>query len=271
MESDRSKGKGIVNVPVKNRSLGVSGDLTPSILTIKEQHAVSVTPILRRSPRLKIFQSDVTSSGRTTYPKNAIHLLSRAYQGADVNGNVNGPSCFQNIKSCQPNTHQPSTDAASNQEGEPEMNNFKPCCYTKDSIVRHINMIQSTHEKLVADHFVLKFHSMKILDEFGKSIIADLEAVSDFGKTLQGSQIVHQTLKDIPSYTIPKELMNGYIYYTCRGDCGIFVVKYVEYIFMKKINEMPNDFDTGLARHNMAVQLFKYSVEKPDIRLPGIC
>ncbi|KAL2538452.1 hypothetical protein Fot_19843 [Forsythia ovata] len=111
MESDRSKGKGIVNVPVKNRSLGVSGHLTPSILTIKEQHAVSVTP----------------------------------------------------------------------------------------------------------------------------------------------------------------ELMNGYIYYTCRGDCGIFVVKYVEYIFMKKINEMPNDFDTGLARHNMAVQLFKYSVEKPDIRLPGIC
>ncbi|KAL2550079.1 Uncharacterized protein Fot_11609 [Forsythia ovata] len=54
------------------------------------------------------------------------------------------------------------------------------------------------------------------------------------------------------------------------GDCGIFVVKYAEYIFLKKINEMPNDFDTGVARHNMSVQLFKFSVEKPDLRLPGI-
>ncbi|KAL2514675.1 Uncharacterized protein Fot_28646 [Forsythia ovata] len=54
------------------------------------------------------------------------------------------------------------------------------------------------------------------------------------------------------------------------GDCGIFVVKYAKYIFLKKINEISNDFDTGVARHNMAVQLFKYLVEKPDLRLPRI-
>ncbi|KAL2535273.1 uncharacterized protein Fot_16664 [Forsythia ovata] len=51
-----------------------------------------------------------------------------------------------------------------------------------------------------------------------------------------------------------------------RGDYGIFIIKYAEYIYEKKISEMPNPFDTKVARHNMAVQLYKYALEKPDIQ-----
>ncbi|KAL2500405.1 Ulp1 protease family [Forsythia ovata] len=53
------------------------------------------------------------------------------------------------------------------------------------------------------------------------------------------------------------------------GDCGIFVIKYAEYIYQKKIVDMPNKFDTHMARYNMAVQLYKYAIEQPDLTLTG--
>ncbi|KAL2552335.1 hypothetical protein Fot_05954 [Forsythia ovata] len=196
----------------------MSGDVTPSMPTTKDQQTASVNPVY--DTRL-----DITP----------------------IQGNVTDPK-------------------------------EKPCCYTKDSIVRRINMLQSTHEKLVADHFILKFHSMNSLAEFGKSIIVGLEAVSDFGNAnVRGNRAASQDKSD--TQCIP--LDDGLVLteddirtidatVELKGDYGIFVVKYAEYIFMKKINKMPNDFDTGLARHNMNVQLFKYSMEKPDIRLSGI-
>ncbi|KAL2534266.1 Uncharacterized protein Adt_07617 [Abeliophyllum distichum] len=70
--------------------------------------------------------------------------------------------------------------------------------------------------------------------------------------------------KDIPQQT------NG-------GDSRIFVIKYAEYIFQKninaeyifqkKINAMQNKFDTRMVRYNMAIQLYKYAIEKPDVPL----
>ncbi|KAL2486738.1 Uncharacterized protein Adt_31494 [Abeliophyllum distichum] len=45
---------------------------------------------------------------------------------------------------------------------------------------------------------------------------------------------------------------------------------YAEYIFQNKINEMSKNFDTRAARHNIAVQLFKYAIEKPNQRFLGL-
>ncbi|KAL2520996.1 Uncharacterized protein Fot_24919 [Forsythia ovata] len=116
-EHDRSKGEGIINVLDKNISLGVSGDGTPSKLNIMDQHAASVTPVLRRSPNLKFFQNDGASSSRTAHPKNAIYSLSRAYQSGDIHANIDGPSCFHKTEDCRTSTHQPTTKPASNQQG----------------------------------------------------------------------------------------------------------------------------------------------------------
>ncbi|KAL2537832.1 hypothetical protein Fot_19223 [Forsythia ovata] len=80
---------------------------------------------------------------------------------------------------------------------------------SKDSIVRCINMIQKIHEKLVANHFILKFHSVNILFHFGKSIKDDMEAVSDRAKMLQGSQILSQSLNDNPIGPSPKMVELG--------------------------------------------------------------
>ncbi|KAL2529581.1 hypothetical protein Fot_22182 [Forsythia ovata] len=41
-------------------------------------------------------------------------------------------------------------------------------------------------------------------------------------------------------------------------------------LLKNKINKMPKNFDTRTARHNMVVQLFKYAIEKPDQRFPGL-
>ncbi|KAL2505259.1 hypothetical protein Adt_20880 [Abeliophyllum distichum] len=102
---DISKGKGIFKVPDNYQNLGMRVDVKPSMLTIKAQHAASVTPVLQRSPRLKIFQNGAASSSHTTHPNNAQHSLSRAYQGGDLDANDDGHSCFQNIKSYQSNVH----------------------------------------------------------------------------------------------------------------------------------------------------------------------
>ncbi|KAL2492191.1 Ulp1 protease family [Abeliophyllum distichum] len=64
----------------------------------------------------------------------------------------------------------------------------------------------------------------------------------------------YRLCKDIPQQT------NG-------GDCGIFVLKYAEYLFQKMIDDMPNKFDTRMARYNVVVQLYKFAITKPDIPL----
>ncbi|KAL2515194.1 hypothetical protein Fot_29165 [Forsythia ovata] len=139
-----------------------------------------------------------------THQINARVGLSRAYQGGAPDVNDDGPSYFLNIKSYQSTTHQPSTDPTSNHEGHPETPHFKPCCYSKDSIVSCINMIQNIHEKSVADHFIMKFQHVNILPNFGKSVIDDLEAISDRAKMLHGSQIVTHPLNDSPTNPTPK-------------------------------------------------------------------
>ncbi|KAL2558864.1 hypothetical protein Fot_03603 [Forsythia ovata] len=52
---------------------------------------------------------------------------------------------------------------------------------------------------------------------------------------------------------------------TPEGDCGIFLVKYVEYIFEKKIKEMDKKFERVVAQHNMAFQLYKFAIENPEL------
>ncbi|KAL2544072.1 Papain-like cysteine peptidase superfamily [Forsythia ovata] len=54
-----------------------------------------------------------------------------------------------------------------------------------------------------------------------------------------------------------------------NGDCGIFVIKFAEYIFGRKIKDIPKKFDTKVARHNMAVQLYRFASEKPELQLRG--
>ncbi|KAL2549408.1 Uncharacterized protein Fot_10938 [Forsythia ovata] len=55
-EQDKSKGKRILIGHEQCRSLVVNGDVTPSILTTKDQNVAYVTPVLRRSPWLKNFK-----------------------------------------------------------------------------------------------------------------------------------------------------------------------------------------------------------------------
>ncbi|KAL2473764.1 Ulp1 protease family [Forsythia ovata] len=55
----------------------------------------------------------------------------------------------------------------------------------------------------------------------------------------------------------------------CSGDCGIFVIKFAEYIAENKIQEMPKNFDTRVARLNMATQLYKFACEKPYLNISG--
>ncbi|KAL2547246.1 Ulp1 protease family [Forsythia ovata] len=71
---------------------------------------------------------------------------------------------------------------------------------------------------------------------------------------------------EAPDSPLSSRLCKGTPQQTNGGDCGIVITKYAEYIHQKKISTMPNPLDTKLARHNMAVQLYKYATEKPDIQ-----
>ncbi|KAL2549550.1 Papain-like cysteine peptidase superfamily [Forsythia ovata] len=51
------------------------------------------------------------------------------------------------------------------------------------------------------------------------------------------------------------------------GNCGIFVIKFVEYILENKTKEIPKKFDAKVARHNIVVQLYKFAIEKPKSHL----
>ncbi|KAL2498892.1 sentrin-specific protease 6-like [Abeliophyllum distichum] len=69
-----------------------------------------------------------------------------------------------------------------------------------------------------------------------------------------------------PDSPLTCRLLKGIPQQTNGGDCGIFIIKYAEYIHEMKISTMPNPFDTKLARHNMAIQMYKYAIEKPDVQ-----
>ncbi|KAL2541682.1 Ulp1 protease family [Abeliophyllum distichum] len=71
---------------------------------------------------------------------------------------------------------------------------------------------------------------------------------------------------EAPDSPLSSRLCKGTPQQTNGGDCGIFIFKYAEYIHQKKISTMLNPLDTKLARHNMAIQLYKYAIEKPDIQ-----
>ncbi|KAL2513017.1 Ulp1 protease family [Abeliophyllum distichum] len=71
---------------------------------------------------------------------------------------------------------------------------------------------------------------------------------------------------EAPDSPLSSRLCKGTPQQTNGGDSIIFILKYTEYIHGKKISTMPNPLDTKLARHNVAVQLYKYAIEKPDIQ-----
>ncbi|KAL2495395.1 MYB-like transcription factor ETC1 [Forsythia ovata] len=81
--------------------------------------------------------------------------------------------------------------------------------------------------------------------------------------TLIAGRIPGRTAEEIEKYWNSKKNLDLKFQ---EGDCGIFIIKYAEYIYEKKISEMPNPFDRKVARHNMAVQMYKYALEKPDIQ-----
>ncbi|KAL2480665.1 Uncharacterized protein Adt_33631 [Abeliophyllum distichum] len=70
---------------------------------------------------------------------------------------------------------------------------------------------------------------------------------------------------EVPDSPLSSRICKGTPQQTNGGDCGIFIVKYAEYIHEMKISTMPNPFDTKLARHNMAVQIYKHAIEKTDV------
>ncbi|KAL2532218.1 Ubiquitin-like protease domain-containing protein [Abeliophyllum distichum] len=70
---------------------------------------------------------------------------------------------------------------------------------------------------------------------------------------------------EVPDSPLSSRICKGTPQQTNGGDCGIFTVKYAEYIHEMKISTMPNPFDTKLARHNMAVQMYKHAIEKTDV------
>ncbi|KAL2499619.1 Ulp1 protease family [Abeliophyllum distichum] len=76
---------------------------------------------------------------------------------------------------------------------------------------------------------------------------------------------------DISNYVVFENWYGKRLRLGNNGDCGIFIIKYAEYIFQKKIMEMSKKFDTHMARYNMAVQLYKYMLEKSDLPSSRMC
>ncbi|KAL2548394.1 sentrin-specific protease 6-like [Forsythia ovata] len=76
-------------------------------------------------------------------------------------------------------------------------------------------------------------------------------------------------IRDIPDKPLSITLCKDTPHQTNGGDCGIFVIKFAEYIAENKIKEMPKNFDTKVARLNMATQLYKFACEKPYLDISG--
>ncbi|KAL2458052.1 Papain-like cysteine peptidase superfamily [Forsythia ovata] len=80
---------------------------------------------------------------------------------------------------------------------------------------------------------------------------------------------IDEWLDHQPSLCNNDEQTNTNVQSSINEDCGIFVIKLAEYIFENKIKHTPKKFDTNVARHNMAVQLYKFTIEKPDLQMEG--
>ncbi|KAL2533159.1 Ulp1 protease family [Abeliophyllum distichum] len=132
-------------------------------------------------------------------------------------------------------------------------------------------MDKRTHWILV--HFDIYNWHLDVYNSSFKTIMdaTVFDAIDPFRNIIP--QVLRQSkvLNFLPrEFQLSRKLHKDILHQANGGDCEIFVVKYAEYIFLKKINEMLNDFDIRVARHNMAMQLFKYSAEKPNTRLPRI-
>ncbi|KAL2505839.1 Uncharacterized protein Adt_21460 [Abeliophyllum distichum] len=52
------------------------------------------------------------------------------------------------------------------------------CCFTKESMTRSINALQSKHEKLISDQFKMKMEIHNLFTDFANSIVDGIEAVT---------------------------------------------------------------------------------------------
>ncbi|KAL2465454.1 Ulp1 protease family [Abeliophyllum distichum] len=59
-----------------------------------------------------------------------------------------------------------------------------------------------------------------------------------------------------------RHLLNAVNSFFSRIDCGVFVIKYAEYIINNNIQGMPNPFDATFERTHLASLLYKYVMEK---------
>ncbi|KAL2518404.1 sentrin-specific protease 6-like [Abeliophyllum distichum] len=98
--------------------------------------------------------------------------------------------------------------------------------------------------------------------------VAVLDAVEPFRQMIPHI-IRHSNIltHDIPDNPLITTLCKDIPHQTNGGDCGIFVIKFAEYIAENKIKEMPKNFDTKVARLNMATQLYKFACEKPYLNI----
>ncbi|KAL2514021.1 Ulp1 protease family [Forsythia ovata] len=54
----------------------------------------------------------------------------------------------------------------------------KDCCYSKESIMRSIDALQSKHEQLISDQFTMKMEILNLFTDFANSIVDGIEAVT---------------------------------------------------------------------------------------------
>ncbi|KAL2556360.1 uncharacterized protein Fot_01099 [Forsythia ovata] len=78
-------------------------------------------------------------------------------------------------------------------------------------------------------------------------------SLSDTPKSATDKEILEklsiQIVKDIPQQE------NGH-------DCGVFVIKYLEYLLYNKLRSMPEPFNTKMAHRDLAVQLYKHGKDR---------
>ncbi|KAL2489420.1 Uncharacterized protein Fot_42712 [Forsythia ovata] len=105
-----------LEVPTHCRIPVVNGDQTPTLLTIEDQHVQYVAPVLRRFPRLKMFQIESSSCSHAIPSINAQECSAGAERGGVHVLDDAQPSRLLNVKSKQSNLHKESTETASKQE-----------------------------------------------------------------------------------------------------------------------------------------------------------
>ncbi|KAL2547562.1 Ulp1 protease family [Forsythia ovata] len=85
----------------------------------------------------------------------------------------------------------------------------------------------------------------------------------------RGQKRPAKTIRDVAVLDAVEPLCQMKPHVLRHGDCGIFVIKFAEYIAENKIKEIPKNFDTKVARLNMATQLYKFACEKPYLNISG--